>query len=231
MSNPKSNKRQFREAIYDQLARIGKSLASGPRLEILDVLCQGPRSVESLAGQVGQSVANTSQHLQVLRRARMVESERAGTSMVYRIADEAVSQLVRSLRKLAEARLLEVEQITREFFEDRATLEPVDRERLIECVQSGEALVIDVRDALEYAAGHVAGAVSVPLDELEQRLADLPKDREIVAYCRGRYCVMAVEAVERLRSAGFKATHLDEGVTDWKARGLPVESDPAEPTS
>lgn len=224
-------KRRFKEAIYEQLARIGKSLASGRRLEILDVLAQGPRTVESLAGEVGQSVANTSQHLQVLRRARMVDSERDGVSVVYRVADEGVAQLVRSLRKLAEARLFEIEQIARDFFDRPAAIEPIDRERLVERVRSGEVTVIDVRPTQEYSTAHIAGAISVPVEELEQRLADLPKGKEVVAYCRGPYCVMAVEAVERLRAAGFSAAHLDEGVSDWRARGLPVESTPRDEAS
>lgn len=219
-----TEKRRFKDAIYEQLARIGKSLASGPRLEILDILCQGPRTVESLAGEVARPVANTSQHLQVLRRARMVESERDGVNVVYRVADEGVARLFHSLRKLAEARLLEIEQISRAFFDEHAAIEPVDRDRLVQRVQSGEVIVLDVRPAQEYSAGHIAGAISLPLDELEERLAELSRDQEIVAYCRGPYCVMAVEAVERLRAAGFKAAHLDEGVSDWRSRGLPVES-------
>ena len=225
MKNPA--KRQFKDAIYGQLARIGKSLASGPRLEILDVLDQGPRTVESLAGEIGRSVANTSQHLQILRRARMVDSEREGVSIVYRIADDGVAGLVRSLRKLAESRLLEIEQISRSFFEQHTAMEPIDREHLVRRVRSGEVTVLDVRPQVEYSTAHIAGAISVPLEHLETRLAELPKNKEIVAYCRGPYCVMAVEAVERLLQAGFKAAHLDEGVSDWRARGLPVESAPA----
>jgi len=221
-------KRRFKDAIYGQLARIGKSLASGPRLEIVDILCQGPRTVESLAGQVAQSVANTSQHLQVLRRARMVDAERDGVHIVYRLADEEVSRLFHALRSLAEARLLEIERISRDFLEGATTLEPVDRERLVERILAGDVTVIDVRPEQEYRAGHLAGAVSVPLEELEQRLADFSKEREIVAYCRGPYCVMAVEAVEILRTAGYKASHLNEGVPDWLVRGLPIECEPAE---
>jgi len=224
-------KRRFKDAIYEQLARIGKSLASGSRLEILDVLCQGPRTVESLAGEVGRSVANTSQHLQVLRRARMVDSERDGVSVVYRVTDEEVAQLVRSLRKLAESHLLEVEQISRDYFEERGVMEPVDRERLVERVRSGDVIVIDVRPPQEFSTAHIAGAISLPIDELEGRLAEIPRNKEIVAYCRGPYCVMAVEAVERLRQAGFEAAHLDEGVSDWRARGLPVESDATDAAS
>lgn len=220
--------RQFKDAVYGQLARVGKSLASGPRLEILDVLCQGPRTVEALAQQVAQPVANTSHHLQVLRRARLVEAEKNGVYVTYRLADEDVCTVFRALRQLAEARLLEIEEATRRFRESRAGMEPVDREALIERVRRGQVTVLDVRPVEEYRAGHIPGAISVPLGDLERRLAELPSDREVVAYCRGPYCVMAVEAVEILRARGFKATRLEEGVPDWRARGLPVETLAAE---
>ncbi|MEX1258509.1 MAG: metalloregulator ArsR/SmtB family transcription factor [Gemmatimonadota bacterium] len=216
--------RQFKDAIYGQLARVGKSLASGPRLEILDVLCQGPRTVEALAQQVAQPLANTSHHLQVLRRARLVEAEKNGLYVTYRLADESVSTFLRSLRQLAEARLLEIEEVTRRYLESRTGMEPVDREALIQRVRQGEVTVLDVRPVEEYGAGHIPGAVSVPLGDLERRLAELPRDREVVAYCRGPYCVMAVEAVEILRVHGFRAVRLDEGVPDWRARGLPIET-------
>jgi rhodanese-related sulfurtransferase len=214
--------RTFKDSIYEQIARIGKSLGSGPRLEILDLLCQGPRTVEVLAGQMGQSVANTSRHLQVLRRARLVEAEREGVYIRYRLADSEVCAFFLSLRKLAESRLLEVDEITREFLEARNMMEPVDRTLLVERVRSGEVTVLDVRPAEEYLAGHIPGAVSIPLDQLEERLAELPNDREIVAYCRGPYCVMALDATDILRSNGFEATRFEEGIADWRARGLHV---------
>jgi rhodanese-related sulfurtransferase/DNA-binding MarR family transcriptional regulator len=216
--------RPFKDAIYEQLARIGKSLGSGPRLEILDILCQGPRTVEVLAKQAGQSVANTSRHLQILRRARLVEAERDGVHIRYRLADEDVCAFFQTLRTLAEARLFEIEQITRTFLESKSALEPVDRSHLVERVRSGEVTVLDVRPPEEYQAGHIPGAVSVPLSELERRLSEVPRDREVVAYCRGPYCVMAIEAVELLRAHGFEATRMEEGVPDWRARGLPVEA-------
>lgn len=219
-----SSTRQFKDAIYGQLARIGKSLASGPRLEILDLLCQGPRTVEALARQVSQPVANTSHHLQVLRRARLVESDKAGVHVTYRLADDEVSVFFRSLRRLAEARLLEIEEVTRRFLDSRAGMEAVDREALVERVRRGEVTVLDVRPPEEYRAGHIPGAVSIPLSDLERRVAELPRDREVVAYCRGPYCVMALDAVEVLRKSGFAAARLDEGVPDWRARGLPVET-------
>ena len=221
--------RSWKRGIYDQLARIGKSLASGPRLEILDLLCQGPRTVESIAAEVGQSVANTSHHLQALRRARLVEGERNGTHILYRLADEEVCTFFRSLRQLAESRLLEIQATTRQFLEERGAFEPVDLEALIARVHRGEVTVLDVRPTKEYEAGHIPGAISVPLDELKRRIRHLPRRREIVAYCRGPYCLMAVDAVEILRRKGFKAIRLEEGVADWRARGFPVETADASP--
>lgn len=220
-----SSNRQFKDAIYEQFARIGKSLASGPRLEILDILCQGPRSVDVLARQVGQSVANTSHHLQVLRRARLVDAEKEGVHVTYRLADEEVCAFFRALRGLAESRLLEVEQVTRQFLEARGSMEPVDRVGLVARVRSGAVTVLDVRPAEEYRAGHIPGALSVPLEELERRLAELPRDREVVAYCRGPYCVMAIDAVELLRKKGFKAHRMEQGVADWRAHGWRIEAD------
>ena len=215
--------RQFKDAIYGQIARMGKSLASGPRLELLDILCQGPRTVEALAKQAGQSVANTSHHLQVLRQARLLEAEKEGVRVTYRLAGEEVCSFFRALRGLAESRLLEIEQVTRQFLEARGSMEPVDREALVARVRSGEVTVLDVRPVEEYQAGHLPGALSVPLSDLERRLGELPRDREIVAYCRGPYCVMAIDAVALLRKRGFHAVRLDDGVPDWRARGLPVE--------
>jgi rhodanese-related sulfurtransferase len=214
--------RQFKDAIYEQLGRIGKAVASPRRLELLDLLCQGPRTVDVLARAADQSLANTSQHLQVLRRARLVEAERDGVLVRYRLADEMVCGFFRSLRRLAEARLVEVERATREFLEQRGSMEPVDRDALLERMRRGEVTVLDVRPPEEYQAGHIPGALSVPMDELDSRLADLPRDREIVAYCRGPYCVLAIEAVEVLRKSGFEATRWEDGVPDWRALGLPV---------
>lgn len=214
--------RQFKDAAYEQLARVGKALASGPRLELLDLLCQGPRSVEDLARQAGQPVANTSHHLQVLRRARLVAAEKDGVRVVYRLADDDVGTFFGMLRRLGESRLLEIEAVTRQFLEARGAMEAVDREALVHRVQSGAVTVLDVRPAEEYRAGHIPGAVSIPVAELGRRLAELPRDRDVVAYCRGPYCVMAVDAVAVLRNAGFRAVRLDEGVVDWRTRGLAV---------
>lgn len=226
-----TSSRQFKDAIYEQLARIGKSLGSGPRLEILDILCQGPRTVDALAKQVGQSVANTSHHLQVLRRARLVDAAKEGVHVTYRLADEEVCTFFRALRGLAESRLLEIEQVTRDFLKARGSLEPVDRDALVARVRSGAVTLLDVRPEEEFRAGHLPGALSVPLGDLERRLAELPRDRDVVAYCRGPYCVLAVEAVELLRARGFEAIRMEEGVSDWRARGLPVEEVTTEATS
>jgi rhodanese-related sulfurtransferase/DNA-binding CsgD family transcriptional regulator len=219
-----SAKRRFQDAIYEQFSRIGKAVASPRRLELLELLCQGERTVERLARQAGLSVANTSQHLQHLRAARLVEAEKSGLYVIYRIADPAVCEFFHAMRALAETRLAEMKQITREFMEDSGEFEPVDRQELLARVREGAATVLDVRPSEEYQAAHIEGAISVPLAELRRRLADLPRDQEIVAYCRGPYCVLAVEAVKILRAEGFRALRLEDGVHDWQARGLPVAS-------
>lgn len=215
--------RAFKDAVYGQLGRVGKALASPRRLELLDLLCQGPRTVESLAAEAGQSLANASQHLQVLRAARLVDAEKHGLYVTYRLAGEEVCALYRALRVLAESRLEEIQEVTRQFLEERGGMEPVDRDALASRVRAGEVTLLDVRPAQEYEAGHIPGAISVPLSELGSRLAELPRDREVVAYCRGPYCVLAVHAVEALRAEGYRATRMEEGVPDWRARGLPVE--------
>jgi rhodanese-related sulfurtransferase len=220
----KLSNRQYKDAIYEQLARIGKGVASPTRLEFLDLLCQGPRTVESLARQAGQSVANTSKHLRLLHGARLVEAERRGTHVKYRLAGSEVCELFRMLRTLAESRLAEIETITRDFLLSREALEAVGRDELIRRVREGEAIVLDVRPHEEYEAGHIAGALSAPVAELEEVLARLPRDKQIVAYCRGPYCVMSIDAVRMLRDRGFDAVRLEDGVPDWRARGLAVEA-------
>ncbi len=214
--------RGFKDAIYEQLAHIGKAVSSPRRLELIDLLSQGPHTVEALAGESGQTLANTSQHLQILRSARLVEAEKEGNFVTYSLADDEVCQFFQSLRSIAESHLAEIERTTREFFGNRDEMEQVEAVDLLERVRSGEATVIDVRPPDEYNAGHIAGAISLPLSELEQRFKELPRDREIVAYCRGRYCVLAVEAVELLLAHGFRASRLSDGVHDWKARGLKI---------
>ena len=219
MKNPK---RVFKDRIYEQLARIGKSVASPQRLELLDLLNQGPRTVENLAQEAHLTVANTSRHLQVLRAARLIEAEKEGVFVRYRVADEAVVDFFRTLRILAASRLAELDQIVRQFFNDRDTLEPVDRKALLARVRKGLVTVLDVRPTEEYRAGHIAGAISIPLAELKGRLAELPHDQDIVAYCRGPYCVLAAQAVELLQEHGFRAMRLEDGIADWRAHGLPV---------
>jgi len=219
MKNPK---RVFKDRVYEQLARIGKSVASPQRLELLDLLSQGSRTVESLAQEAHQTVANTSRHLQVLRAARLIEAEKEGVFVRYRIADEAVVDFFRALRVLAAGRLAELDQITRQFFKDREVLEPVDRKVLLARVRKGLVTVLDVRPTEEYQSGHIAGAMSLPLHELKDRLAELPRDQDIIAYCRGPYCVLAAQAVELLWEHGFRVARLEDGVADWRAHGLPV---------
>ena len=219
MKNPN---RAFKDAIYEQFARIGKAISSPRRLELLDLLCQGPRTVEVLAKESGLTVANASQHLQVLRTSRLVETEKEGLFVTYRLADPAVCEFFRAMRLLAESRLAEVEQIKRQFLEGREGMEPVDREELLALVRQGAVTVLDVRPVEEFKAGHVAGALSIPLQELKLRLSDLPRDQEIVAYCRGPYCVLSVEAVEMLRAEGFQAIRIEEGIQDFRALGFPI---------
>lgn len=219
--------RRFKDAIYGQFARIGKAIAAPKRLELLDLLCQGPRTVDALAQQAALSVANTSQHLQVLRAARLVDAEKKGLYVEYRLADPDVCRFFLALRGLAEARLAEVDQVTRAYFEERGAMEAVEADELLRRVKRGEVTVLDVRPAEEYRAGHIPGALSIPVDELKARLKELPKAREVVAYCRGPYCVMAVEAVELLRKKGFTAHRMEDGVADWRARGWRVEGEGA----
>jgi rhodanese-related sulfurtransferase/DNA-binding transcriptional ArsR family regulator len=226
-----SDHRHFKDALYDQFARIGKALASPKRIELLELLAQAPRTVESLAKETAQPLANASQHLQVLRAARLVETEKKGLYVTYRLADERVAGMLVSLRQLAEARLLEVREVSLEYFATPDALEPVDRERLIERVRKGEVIVLDVRPAEEFRAGHIPGAVSIPITELRRRLSELPKRRTIVAYCRGPYCIFAVDAVKLLRARGFNALRMDEGILEWRSRGFPVEASTAEATS
>jgi len=214
--------REYKSAVYGQFALVGKALCSGPRLEILDVLQQAERTVEVLAEEVGMSVANTSHHLQVLKRGRLVESERRGQHVVYRLADPAVGDALRAVRVLGERRLSEIERVTTEFLADREGMEVVDQQALLERVSSGDCIVLDVRPPEEYDAAHVAGALSMPLEELERRLGELPRDRQIVAYCRGPYCVLAVSAVETLRRHGFDAVRAPESVEDWRELGISV---------
>ena len=219
MRNPN---RRFKDTIYEQFARIGSAVSSPKRLELLDLLCQAERTVEALAREAGMSVANASKHLQVLRATRLVETEKEGLFVTYRLADRAVCEFFLGMRALAEDRLAEVELIKRQFLEGRNGMEAVDRDALLERVRDGTVTVLDLRPVEEYRAGHIPGAVSVPLKELEYRLAGWSKEGEIAAYCRGPYCVLSIQAVEILRAKGFQAVRLEEGIHDLRAMGFAV---------
>jgi rhodanese-related sulfurtransferase len=222
-----STKRVFKDQLFEQFARIGKGLASGRRLELLELLAQGERTVEELAAESGMSVANTSQHLKALREAQLVAVRREGLYARYRLANEQVFALWQALRDLGSARLTEIRQIVETYLTDREILNGITCVELQQRLKNRSVVVLDVRPEREYQAGHVAGARSIPLTELRARLKELPKRKEIVAYCRGPYCVYADEAVALLRLRGRKATRLETGFPDWKAQGLPVETAPS----
>jgi len=212
------NRRAAALAHYDELARIGKALASPVRLRMLDLLRQGARTVEALAGAAGVSVANSSQHLQAMRAARIVRAERRGQFVEYRLAGEDVSRTFSALRDLAEQLLPEVEILRREL----GGLAPAERDELLARIRRGEMTLVDVRPVEEYRAGHLPGAHSIPLGELGRRLDELPRDREVLAYCRGPFCTLAAEAVTLLAAKGFRARHLDLGIPDLRGRRFPV---------
>ncbi len=217
--------RDAKRALFDSFAKVGKAVSSGRRVEMLDVLANGERSVEALAGQLSLSVANASQHLQVLRQAGLVESRRDGTSVRYRLASPEVFEFLHSLRGLASGLLAEVDRLADAYLGQRDPEAPMTRGELAGRLKAGDLVVIDVRPAEEYAAGHLPGAVSLPLEELPRRIRELPKGKEIVAYCRGRYCAYSHAAVELLRKRGFRARRLEEGLPEWEAARLPVERD------
>jgi len=217
--------RAFKDRLYGQFARIGKALGSPHRLELLELLAQGERTVDALAGETGTSMANASQHLQALREAGLVESRRQGLHVHYRLADASVFELSRAIRTTAERRLAELHRIVHGYFGDRSNPEPVGMRDLLKRARSGKVVVLDARPAIEFAAGHIAGAVSVPVDELKRRLGRLPRSKEYVAYCRGPYCVYADRAVELLRASGRRARRLEAGFPEWKAAGHPVEAE------
>ena len=219
-----SCKRQFKNELYDQFARLAKALGSGRRLELIELLAQGERTVEALAEETEQSIANTSQHLQVLRHARLVETTRAGNHIRYRLADDHVLRLWLAFRDLGDARLTEIGALVQTFLSDRERLQAVSIKELRRRIDERSVVVLDVRPAVEYEAGHIHGARSIPITELRTRLKDLPKNREIVAYCRGPYCVFADEAVAVLRNNGYKAFRLEGGFPDWAIQGLPTSS-------
>jgi rhodanese-related sulfurtransferase/DNA-binding transcriptional ArsR family regulator len=221
---PIDPRREFKDRLYGQFARVGKALASPHRLELLELLGQGERTVDSLAGEIGASVANVSQHLQALRRAALVDSRKHGQFVFYRLADPAISDLCRALRTVSERRLAELDRLVRDHFGDRSRTQAVSMPELLRRSKSADVIILDTRPASEYEAGHIAGAISVPVDDLRRRLRQLPKDKDYVAYCRGPYCVYADQAVEFLQAKGRRARRLLEGFPEWRAAGLPVET-------
>ncbi|MDR7070349.1 ArsR family transcriptional regulator [Pseudoxanthomonas japonensis] len=214
-----------KQTIYAHLAEIAQALGHANRLELLEHLAQGRRSVETLSGLTGLSFANTSRHLQLLRRARLVDTERQGKHVLYRLAgDTEVVSVISALGRLGERNVAEVDQVIRDYFNQRDSLEPVSRNELLKRIEDGTVSVLDVRPGEEFALGHVPGALSIPMEELERRLAELPKDKDIIAYCRGPYCVMSFEAVATLRRKGYRVRRLEEGFAEWKAAGLAVST-------
>ncbi len=213
----------LKQRLYSQIARIGKAACHGHRLELLEYLAQGERTVEALAKLTGLSVANASQHLRVMRQSGLVNARKEGLYVYYSLADDEVIRLLASMRRLAESQLAEVEQLVRTYLTVKDKLEPIPRSELLERARDGLVTVIDVRPPEEYAAGHVPGAINIPIKDLEQRLKELPHDQDIVAYCRGPHCVLAFDAVAWLRENGFQARRLEDGFPEWREAGLPVE--------
>jgi ArsR family transcriptional regulator len=209
-------------ALFAQFATVAKSLGHPHRLELLEQLAQGERTVEILADRTGLSIANTSQHLQQMRRAGLVTNRRDGKFVFYQLADDSVLSLLAALRTIAERNLAEVERIVRSYFEDRDSLEAVSRDELLSRSRTGTVTILDVRPEDEFALGHLPGAVNIPLRALERRLSELDPSKEIVAYCRGPYCVLSYEAVAALRKLGFAARRLEDGLPEWRAAGLTV---------
>ena len=211
-----------KQALFEEFATVARAVGHANRLEILEHLAQGERGVDALATIIDLSIANTSQHLQHLRRAGLVTSRREGKFILYRLSDDSVLDLLTTLRVVAERNLPEVDRTVHGYFDDRDDMEPVSKDELLERTRAGMVTVLDVRPPDEFAHGHLAGAVNIPLNDLENRLGDLDPDKEIVAYCRSTYCVLSFEAVARLRAQGFSARRLDEGLPEWKAAGLPT---------
>ena len=209
--------------LFGQFAAVAKAIAHPHRLALLEQLAQGERSVEVLADRTRVTVANASQHLQQMRRAGLVTVRRQGKYIFYRLADDAVLELLAALRRIAERSLAEVDRVVRSYFNDRDSLEPISRADLVHRLKAGLVTVLDVRPEDEFALGHLPGAINIPLSKLGQRLASLNRRQEIVAYCRGPYCVLSYEAVAALRARGFKARRLEDGLPEWRAAGLPVE--------
>ena len=214
----------FKQDVHAQLARVGQALAHGNRLELLEFVAQGPRSVDELAAMTRLSVANASKHLQELRRAGLVRARKEGLRVFYEVAGPDVVNLIAALGHVAETRLAEMAHLVRTFISARDDLEPIPAAELARRSKQGLVTVLDVRPAKEFAAGHLPGAINVPVEDLSKRLKQFPKGREVIAYCRGPYCLLSVDAVALLRAKGFKARRLEDGFPEWKASGLPVEA-------
>jgi len=208
--------REYKDQLYQEFARIGKCLSSPRRLEIIDVLAQSPKSVDQLSKDTGMSIANASQHLQTLYEARLVRFSKKGNHVIYELSDPAVADFMVSLHRLGEGRLVEIQRIKTEALQMFERAEPVDMTALMHRMERGEALLVDVRPKEEYDMDHIPGAISIPMAELEERLSSLPRHVEIVAYCRGPYCFLSAQAAELLRSRGFRAFRLEEGVLEWR---------------
>lgn len=215
--------REFKDLVFQEIAVIAQAFSSPKRLEIIDVLAQGERSVETLACQVSMTVANTSQHLQILKNARVVTSRKDGVNVIYFLTAKDVLHCWKTLQALAAKRRSEIKEIVRLFFEESKSLEPIPRDELWRRLRKNEVVLLDVRPPEEYEHEHLPGAISIPLSELKKRMKELPNEREIIAYCRGPYCVLAAEAVAKLKKAGFRASRFDEGLYEWKQAGLPIE--------
>ncbi len=217
--------RAAKDALYDAFAEVAKALASGRRAEIVDLLAQGERSVEDIAGEIGQSVANTSHHLRAMARAGILRTRREGTRIVYMLASDRVATLWAAMRGVAAEHVAGIDRLAQDYLGDRSRLEAVDRQELVARLEAGDLVVLDVRPVPEFEAGHIPGARSVPIGELRQHLRSLPKDVDVVAYCRGPYCVYADDAVRMLRRRGYRARRLEDGFPEWKRAGLPVAAD------
>lgn len=216
--------REFKDALYAQFARLGHALASPKRIELLDLLAQGEKTVKALVEQAAIPVKNTSAHLRVLRQARLVETRRDGTYVYYRLADQEVSGLLQAFQALGHRRLAEVQQVVRHYLDGRDQFEPVTLRELRALLREGEVTVVDVRPFEEFEAGHIPGAISLPVADLKRRLREVPKSREVIAYCRGRYCVYSLEAVTLLRKHGYRARRVEVGFPEWRTARWPVES-------
>jgi rhodanese-related sulfurtransferase/DNA-binding transcriptional ArsR family regulator len=225
-ANETMGNRKFKVELYGHFARVGKAFSNGHRLEILELLAQGQRTVDSLAKELELSMANTSAHLHVLKETRLVESKKEGLFVHYRLADDSVYALLQSVRTIAEKRIAEVDRLVHVYLADREQVDAVSFEELTERLKSDTVILLDVRPSGEFEAGHISGAVSIPYNQIEARMREIPRGTEVVAYCRGPYCVFADEAVQLLRARRRKARRLASGLPDWKAAGLPVTMGP-----